>query len=58
MKLNSFIISENGLDSLANSSPLRNLIKKYILFSHLNGSFELVSRSLNRFGTGISSNGT
>ncbi len=30
MKLKSFIISEKGLDSLADSSPLRNLIKKYI----------------------------
>ncbi len=30
MKLKSFIISEKGLDSLADSSPLRNLIKKYV----------------------------
>ena len=30
MKLNSYIISEQGLDSLADSSPLRNLIEKYV----------------------------
>jgi hypothetical protein len=30
MKLNSYLISEQGLDSLADSSPLRKLIKKYV----------------------------
>jgi hypothetical protein len=30
MKLNSYLISEQGLDSLADSSPLRKLIEKYV----------------------------